>query len=52
MYSPDKTMLMENSRVHVYVMTNPDNDARTRKLFRKYRKILYKLFSQFRIMES
>jgi len=36
MYRPDKTMLMENSRVHVYVMTNSENDFRTRKLFRKY----------------
>jgi hypothetical protein len=38
MYRPDRTMFMENSRVHVYIMTNPDTDYRTRKLFRKNRK--------------
>lgn len=36
MYRPDRTLFMENSRVHIYVMTNSENDYRTRKLFRKH----------------
>lgn len=27
---------METARIHVYIMVNPENEARTKKLVRKY----------------
>lgn len=35
-YRPDKAFLKETSTIHIYVMTSPQNDEITRKMFRQF----------------